>query len=69
MPCQQHKSATTYDELESELQGMQPQPLGLDEKCKKLKETIQKVVTNTIGYTNKQANNEWFDEECAHQKN
>jgi hypothetical protein len=22
-------------------------------------------VTNTIGYTRKQANKEWFDEECA----
>jgi hypothetical protein len=29
-----------YDELESELQGVQAQPLILDEKCKKLKETI-----------------------------
>jgi hypothetical protein len=37
----------------------------LDEKCKKLEETIQRVVTNTIGYTRKQANKEWFDEECA----
>jgi hypothetical protein len=24
-----------------------------------------RVVTNTIGYTRKQANKEWFDEECA----
>jgi hypothetical protein len=37
----------------------------LDEKCKKLKETIQIEATNTIGYTRKQANKEWFDEECA----
>jgi hypothetical protein len=37
----------------------------LDEKCKKLKETIQVVATNTIGYTRKQPNKEWFDEECA----
>jgi hypothetical protein len=37
----------------------------LDEKCKKLEETIQRVVTNTIGYTSKQANKDWFDEECA----
>jgi hypothetical protein len=37
----------------------------LDEKCKKLKETIQRVATNTIGCTRKQANKEWFDEECA----
>jgi hypothetical protein len=41
------------------------QPLSLDEKCKKLEETIQRVATNTIGYTRKQANKEWFDEECA----
>jgi hypothetical protein len=37
----------------------------LDGKCKKLEETIQRVATNTIGYTRKQANKEWFDEECA----
>jgi hypothetical protein len=36
----------------------------LDEKCEKLEETIQRVATNTIGYR-KQANKEWFDEECA----
>jgi hypothetical protein len=54
-----------YDELESELQGVQVQPLSFDEKCKKLEETIERVATNTIGYTRKQANKEWFDEECA----
>jgi hypothetical protein len=54
-----------YDELESELQGVQAQPLNWDEKCKKLEETIQRVATNTIGYTRKQAYKEWFDEECA----
>jgi hypothetical protein len=54
-----------YDKLVSELQGVQAQPLSLDEKCKKLKETIQRVATNTIGYTRKQANKEWFNEECA----
>jgi hypothetical protein len=54
-----------YDELESELQGVQAQPLSLDEKCKKLKELIQRVATNTIGYARKQANKEWFNEECA----
>jgi hypothetical protein len=32
---------------------------------KKLEETIQRVATNTNGYTKKQANKEWFDEECA----
>jgi hypothetical protein len=32
---------------------------------KKLEETIQRVETNTIGYTRKQANKEWFDEKCA----
>jgi hypothetical protein len=37
----------------------------LDEKCKKLEETIQRVATNTIGYTRKQAYKNWFDEECA----
>jgi hypothetical protein len=56
-----------YDELESELQGvhMQAQTLSLDEKCKKLLETIQRVATNTIGYTRKQANKEWFDKELC----
>jgi type I restriction-modification system DNA methylase subunit len=54
-----------YEELLSELQGVQPQPLSLDEKCKKLEETIQRVATNTIGYTRKKANKKWFDEECA----
>jgi hypothetical protein len=37
----------------------------LGEKCQKLEETIQRVATNTIGYTRKQANKEWFEEECA----
>jgi uncharacterized protein YjiS (DUF1127 family) len=37
----------------------------LDEKCKKLEETIQRIATNTIGYTRKQANKEWFYEECT----
>jgi hypothetical protein len=55
----------SYDELESELQSVQAQPLSLDEKCKKLEETIQREATNIIGYTRKQANKEWFDEECA----
>jgi hypothetical protein len=54
-----------YDELKSELQGVQAQPLSLDEKCKKLEETIQRVATNTIGYTTKQANKEWLDEKCV----
>jgi hypothetical protein len=54
-----------YDELESELQDVQAQPLSLDKKCKKLEETIQRVATNTIGYTRKQAFKEWFDEEFA----
>jgi hypothetical protein len=52
------------DELESELQDVQAQPVSLNEKCQKLEETIQRVATNTI-YTRKQANKEWFDEECA----
>jgi hypothetical protein len=54
-----------YDELESELLGVQAQPLSLDENCKKLEETIQREATITIGYTRKQANKEGFDEECA----
>jgi hypothetical protein len=54
-----------FHELESDLQGVQAQPLNLDEKCKKLEETIQRVATNTVGYTRKQANKEWFDQECA----
>jgi hypothetical protein len=38
---------------------VQAQPLSSDEKCKKkLEETIEKVATNTIGYTRKQANKE-----------
>jgi hypothetical protein len=47
-----------YDELESELHGLKAQPLSLDAKCKKLEETIQRVTTNTIGYTRKQADKE-----------
>jgi hypothetical protein len=54
-----------YDELESELQGVQTQPLGLYERCKILEETIERVATSTIGYTRKQANKEWFDEKFA----
>jgi hypothetical protein len=42
-----------YDTLESELQGVLAQ---LDEKCKKLEETIQRVAANTNGYIRKQAN-------------
>jgi hypothetical protein len=37
----------------------------MGEKCKKLEQTIQRVATNTIGYTKKQVNKEIFDEECA----
>jgi hypothetical protein len=44
---------------------VQAQPLSLDEKCEKLEETIKKVSTNTIGYTSKPANKEWFDKECV----
>jgi hypothetical protein len=52
-----------YDELESDFQGVQAQPLGLDERCKKLEDTIQRVATNTIGNTRKQKY--WFDEDCV----
>jgi hypothetical protein len=58
-------ASRSYDELESELQGVQAQTLSFDEKYEKLEETIQRVATNTNGYTRKQANKEWFDEECA----
>jgi hypothetical protein len=34
---------------------------------KKTGRTIQRA-TNTIGYTRKQANKEWFDVECAKRK-
>jgi hypothetical protein len=44
---------------------VQAQTLSLDEKFKKMQETIQRVATNAIGYTIKQANKEWFYEECA----
>jgi hypothetical protein len=44
---------------------MNSSSLNLDAKCKKLEETIQRVATNTIGYTRKQANKEWFDKACA----
>jgi hypothetical protein len=54
-----------YDKLESELQGVQAQPLSLDEKCKVLEETIQRVAANTNGYTRKKANKKWFDEKFA----
>jgi hypothetical protein len=37
----------------------------LDEKFKKLEEIIQRVATNTIGCTRKQANKKWFDKECT----
>jgi hypothetical protein len=35
---------------------VQVEPLNLDKKCKKLEETIQRVATNTIGYTRKRTN-------------
>jgi hypothetical protein len=41
-----------YDE--SEHQGVQTQPLSLDEKCKKLEETIQGVTTPSATHGNKQ---------------
>jgi hypothetical protein len=44
---------------------VQAKPLSLEEKCKKLEETNQRAVTNTIGYTRKQSNKEWFVEKCT----
>jgi hypothetical protein len=40
--------------------------LSLDEKCKKLEKTNQRVATNTIGYTRKQATDE--EESYVHKK-
>jgi type IV secretory pathway TrbF-like protein len=57
-----------YDELKFELQGVQAQLLSLDEDCKTIQETIQRVARNTIGYTRKQAHKEWFDESEPFQK-
>jgi hypothetical protein len=45
---------------------VQAKPLSLEEKCKKLEETNQRAVTNTIGYTRKQSNKEWFVERVSH---
>ena len=58
--------ATRYrDELEAELQGApEPESLSLDDKWKRMETAVRKVAENTIGYTRKQARNEWFDEEC-----
>jgi hypothetical protein len=36
----------------------------LDDKWKRTETALRKVAENTIGYTRKQAVNEWFDEEC-----
>jgi hypothetical protein len=47
---------------------VQAQQLNLHEKCKKLEETIQRVATNTIGYSRKQANKEKFDEKCKDER-
>jgi hypothetical protein len=65
MPCQQHNrlkdrdvASRYYEEHEAELQGVQTQPLSFAETCKKLKDTNQRAVTNTIGYTRKQSNKE-----------
>jgi hypothetical protein len=58
-----HHGTATSSRLNSKVCKLQL--LSLDEKWRKLEETIQRVATNTIGYTKKQANKEWFDEECA----
>jgi hypothetical protein len=39
--------------------------LALDDKWKRTETALRKVAENTIGYTRKQALNEWFDEECG----
>jgi hypothetical protein len=70
MPCQQHKAATTetFRSRQTEGQGRHITVLRrawMKNVKKKLEETIHKITTNTIGYTKKQANKEWFDEECV----
>jgi endonuclease/exonuclease/phosphatase family metal-dependent hydrolase len=61
--------ATRYhDELETELcrrSAMEPEPLSLDDIWKRTETAVREVAEKTIGYTRKQARNEWFDEECA----
>jgi hypothetical protein len=53
------------DGLEAELQGApEPESLSLDDKWKRMETALRKVAENNIGYTRKQAVNEWFDEEC-----
>ena len=53
--------ATRYrDELEAELQGAPgPEPISLDDKWTRIETAIRKVAEKTIGYTRKQAKNEW----------
>jgi hypothetical protein len=58
--------ATVYHhELEAELPGAsEPGSLSLDNKWKRKEEAVRKGATNTIGYTQNQAEKVWFDEEC-----
>jgi hypothetical protein len=76
MPCQELKTATTETFRSPQTEGLrrlitvqrrgvQTQPQNLEEKYKKLEEKIKRVAINTIVHTGKQANKEWFDEECA----
>jgi hypothetical protein len=52
-------------ELEAELSGAsEPEPLSLNDKWRRMEEAVWKVATNTIGYTRKQVEKQWFDEEC-----
>jgi hypothetical protein len=55
--------ATMYrHELEAKLSGAsEPEPLKLDNKCKRMEEAGRKVATNTIDFTRKQAGKECLD--------
>jgi flavoprotein len=58
-----HHGLTTSSNLNSEVYTLHAQPL--DEKCKKLEETIQRVAKTPSVTREKQANKKWFDKECA----
>jgi hypothetical protein len=64
-----HVASRYYDELESELQGVQPQPLSLDEKCKKTgRNNPESSDKHHRLHKKTKANKEWFDEECTRVK-
>jgi hypothetical protein len=44
---------------------MEPEPFSFYDIWIRTETTVREVAENTVGYTRKQARNEWFDEECA----